>query len=253
MKKLLTWLLLAALSVSGYAAPIHVFGPITPTGAVAGTPGPAVFNATGRGFSASAATTIATASITVSGNNRVIYAFVGSGAGSPVAPSGVTWNGTAMTQQSTTQTVTANGRFSVWRLIAPAATTSTCNATFGSSQDERLIICIAFTNADQTTPNGTIAAATGTNFSISNTATTVSGDLVVDGAFFLDLSCANYVFSVGGSQTQRGKIEGTDVACEGLSNSTITASGSTQAMTWTVPTATGTLEWGTFAFALKGF
>lgn len=221
--------------------------------AVPGTPGPAVYDNSARGFSASASTTIASASLTVSGSNRVLYAFVGVGAGSPAAPTGVTWNGSAMTQVSTTQNVGSFGRFTVWRLIAPAATTSTCNATFSGSMDERLIICISFTNADQTTPNGTIAAGTGSNFTISNTATTVSGDLVVDGAFFLDQSCISYTFTIGGSQTLRSKIDGSDVACEGLAVSTITASGTTQAMTWTVPTATGSLDWGTFAFAVKGF
>lgn len=253
MRKFLVWLVFAALSLSAIAGTIVVNGPLVPAGATPGTPGPAVYDNSARGFSNSAATSIATSSFAVSGSNRVIYAWVASGAGSPVAPTGVTWNGTPMTQQSSTQTVTAFGRSSLWRLIAPAATTSTCNATFGSAQDERLIVCISFTNADQTTPNGTIASATGTNFSISNTATTVSGDLVVDGAFFLDVNCQNYTFTIGGSQTQRAKIDGTDVVCEGLTTSTITASGTTQAMTWTVPTATGTLEWGTFAFAVKGF
>lgn len=218
-----------------------------------GTPGPAVYSNSARGFSASAATTISTASFTVSGANRYILAFVFSGAGTPVAPSGVTWNGEALTQLSTTLNATAFGKFSLWAKVSPGAATGVCTATFGSAQDERGITCLSFTNTNQGTPTGTIATATGSNFSVSNTATVVSGDLVIDGAFFLDVSCNNYTWTIGGSQTQRIKIDGTDTGCEGLANSTITASSSSQAMTWTVPTATGTLEWATFAFALKGF
>src|SRR5690348_8551656 len=98
--------------------------------------------------------TLETASFAVAGSNRVLYVFVATGAGSPTAPTAVKWGGsggTSLTQIGTTLTVSAFGRFTVWRLIAPTAQTSTVHVTWSGNQDERLMIAVSVKDADQTT------------------------------------------------------------------------------------------------------
>ena len=203
-------------------------------------------------FSASAATTLETATFAVGGSNRVLYVFVATGAGTPVDPSAVKWGGsggTSLAQISTTLNVSANGKFSVWRLIAPTAQTSTVHVTWGSSQDERLIIAVSVKDADQTTPNGTVATATGTSASPSVAAASVSGDYVLSGGFWLDDAGSSRTVAVDASETSIQEIEGADVVFEGMWASEETAAGTSTTMSATI---SGSEEWGMFAFAVNG-
>ena len=196
--------------------------------------------------------TLETGSLTVSGSNRVLWVHVGSGAGTPVDPTSVKWGGsggTSLTQISTTLDVGSNEKISVWRLISPAATSSTVYVTWPSAQDERWIIAVAVQDADQTTPNGTVATATGTSNTPSVAATSTSGQLVLDFVSFLDTG--SDTLTVGAGQTQLENIAGGAFSSfEGSASSTETASGSSTTMSWTISDVSVN-GWGIFAFAIN--
>lgn len=219
--------------------------------------GPALYDNSAEGFSASAATTISTASFAVGGTNRVLYCFAGIGAGSPAAPSGVVWNTSeAMTQISTTLTVTSAGRFTLWRLINPTATTAVATATYGVAQDERLLICISVKDANQSSPNTTVVTATGGPagpMTVTATGLT-SGMLVIDGQFYLDEGAGNRTITAGGTQSSKQEIEGSDTGgYEGMGVSTETAAGTTQVMSWAFsPDSPAAGAWGSFTFGVPG-
>lgn len=216
----------------------------------------AAYDNSAKGSSAVAATTQATGSFAVAGN--YLLACVGSGASTPVDPSAVKWGGsggTSMTQKGTTLNLGSFVKWSLWELKSPTAQTSTVHVTWPSSQDEKWVLAISFAGIDQTTPTRTVATATGSGglptFTITVDATSQSGDLVVDCASFISSSADNATMAVNGSQTSRQEVEGTDLAYEGGGTSTLTASGASTTMAWTVSglSATGN-SWGTYAMAL---
>jgi hypothetical protein len=210
----------------------------------------AAFDNAERGFNAVANTTLSTAAFLVGGSNRVLYAFVASGAGTPVDPSTVKWNTTeSLSKLSITLNEGSNGKFSVWRLIAPSAVSSTVDVVWPSNQDERLVIGVSTKDAHQTAPEGTIATATGTDTAPTVNATTVSGDLVLDGVFFLDIAGFSRTLTQGGSQTLRKKIDGADIVFEGEGSSTATAASSSTTMSWTISGVV--TAWGIFAFSVN--
>jgi hypothetical protein len=200
-----------------------------------------------------AATTLETASFTVGGANRVLYIAVAVGSGSPAVPSSVKWggvSGTDATQIGTSITVNTYGNFDIWRLIAPAATTSTIYVTWSSAQDERYICAVAVQDADQTTPNGTVAQANA-NTSVLPTvnATTVSGDLVLDFAYWLCTGGHTLALVADASQTQ---LTTQTNEFESASCSSETASGTSTTMSWTISGAgVDTWGWGLFAFSVN--
>lgn len=185
-------------------------------------------------------------------SNTVLYALVGCGAGSPVDPSSVTWNGgggESLTQIGTTINVGSYEKISVWRKIAPTAATNSITASFGSSVDEVWIIGVSVKDADQTTPNGTVAQNSGTTTTPSATAATVSGDLVLSFMSWLDLSGSSRTCTA--SDTSIQEIEGgaNGMVYEGAGSSYGTASGATKAMNWTL--SGSVTRWGEFAFAIN--
>lgn len=216
----------------------------------------AIVNNSAKVFSNGNVTNLSTASFAIGGSNRVLYVAVGSGAGTPIPPVSVKWGGsggTALTQVSTTLNAGGNGRVSLWRLTAPAATSSTVYVDWGTNQDETLIIAVAVEDADQTTPNGTIATATGNATSPTVNATAVVGDLVLDFTFFLDGNGNAMTFTVGSGQTSLQEIDGADLNFEGMAASRETAAGTSVTMDWTIGGASlGNTDWGSYAFAVNG-
>lgn len=209
---------------------------------------------------AAAATTYESASFTVSGSNRVLYVFVASGAGTPVAPTSVKWGGTggvALTQLSTTITVPAAGagRHSVWRLIAPASGASTVFVTWSAGQDEAFIVIVSVKDAHQTTPEGTIAQATQANsYAPTVNATTVSGDLVIDNCFFISSNTDNKTFTVGSGQTLITKQDGNALVTggyEGISSSSETATTTSTTMSYSIGGSASNIDTSIFAFAVN--
>lgn len=197
-------------------------------------------------------TTFSSSSYTIAGANRVLYVLVGSGAGTPVAPSSVKWGGsggTSMTQIGTTIDISIYGKISVWRLIAPTATTSTIYVTWGSSQDEKWLIGVNVQDADQTTPNNTVAQATGTSTTPSVNATSTSGQLVLDFMSWMDLGNNSRTVTVGASQTSIKEVEGATLGYEGAGSSYETATGASTTMSWTISGAVDNT--GIYAFSIN--
>lgn len=215
----------------------------------------ALVNNSAKVFSTGNVSSLSITSFAVGGANRILYVFVASGAGSPTAPTDVKWGGsggTALTQIGTTLSVGSFGRTSVWRLIAPTATTDDVYVDWGANQDETFIMAVAVEDADQSTPNGTVATGTGTSANILATAAAVVGDLVLGSGFFLDLSGSGCTLAVAGGQTALQEIEGADTNYEGLATSRLTAAGTSVAMSWTISgSGASTSDWGAFALAVN--
>lgn len=198
---------------------------------------------------------LTTGSLTSGGSNRVLYAAVGSGAGTPTDPAGVKWGGsggTSMTQLGSTLNLGANSKWSLWRLINPTAQSSTVYASWGGNQDERWIIAVAVEDADQTTPNNTVATATGaTTTNPTVNATSVSGDLVLDFVAFLNGGGNSIALTAGASQTELEDISGGSFsAYEGAAASNESASSTSTTMSWTCAPPNDR-DWGIFAFAVN--
>lgn len=210
----------------------------------------AVYDNSGEGTGSG--TSAATAAFAVAGNNRVLYAFAGCGGGSPADPTGVSWGGGGGEAFTSIGTVSVPpfSRFSVWRKIGPTAATAAVTATWGTSQDETLIIAVSVKDADQTTPNQTVASGTGTTQTITTTATGLTaGQLVLDGAFLLDGTGSGRTILAQGTQSSKQEIE---MSFEAQGSSTETASGITQAMSWAISSALGgNSGWGSFSFGIN--
>lgn len=214
----------------------------------------ALINVSAKAFSAGNVTNLSTASFTIGGANRVLYVWTASGAGSPVGATAVKWGGSGgadLTQLGSTLTVGSFGRLSLWRLIAPTAQSSTVYVDWGTNQDETFIIAVSVEDADQTTPNNTVASGTGTNLTPSAAATSVSGDLVLDGFFYMDGGADQETFTEGAGQTVIETIREATTPYEGAGSSQETASGVSTTMSWTINSGSGIDTWGIFAFAVN--
>jgi hypothetical protein len=132
-----------------------------------------------------ASTTGETPSFTVSGSNRVLYAAVILSDGPPSGVTNCKWGGsggTAMTQIYDSGVVESFLELVWFRLIAPAASTTTVHCTFAASTSEYGVIAVATQDTDQTTPNGTIAGAHSNGYTPDPTVsvTSATGGLVID-------------------------------------------------------------------------
>lgn len=194
--------------------------------------------------------TLETASFTIAGSTRMLVCGVGSGAGTPVDPSAVKWGGsggTAMTKQGATVNVGANLKASLYTLLAPTATSSTVHATWGSAQDERIIVCISANGVDQSTPLGTVASASGTAATATVNATTVADDFVVDFVWYIDNGGSSPTITVGAGQTSRQEMETLPYETGGGSTEVATTTSTT--MSWVSDGSTD--DWGILAIGLK--
>lgn len=214
----------------------------------------ATYDNSAKGSGTGGATARSTNSFAIAGSNRVLYVFVGTGAVTPQIPTSVKWNTTESLTQIGTTIISTDGRFTLWRLIAPTATTGTVDVAWSGSQDEQLVIAISVKDCDQATPNNTVAQAGPTTGSTAATvnATSVSGDLVIDGCFFVDTSSSSFTLAPSGGQTSRQEIEGAATVSEGLGVSTLTATGTSTTMPWTISGIPLTDGWSMFAFATNG-
>jgi muconolactone delta-isomerase len=121
--------------------------------------------------------------------------------------------------------------------------------TWGSGQDERWIIGVSTKDTDQTTPNGTVASATGTGTGPTVAATTTSGNLVLDFMSWLDGGGSSWTVTDDVPDSLQ-EIEGATLQYEGAGASRETAAGASTTCSWTISGGGGN-NWGTFALQIN--
>ena len=143
---------------------------------------------------------------TCSGSNRLLFVGV-STAGAAGKVSGVKFNGVAMTNKW--DAVASSGNVTGWILVAPDTGEHDIEVTFSSNTTQWAgphgFCGISFTGADQSTPTGdAVTGSSGYSTSVSVTATTASGEIVVDAA-------KGYLaaITIGADQTIRYGTSGT--------------------------------------------
>lgn len=209
------------------------------------------------------ALTIETASFSPTGANKVIYALVGSGAGSPNNPAAVKYASTAgvggesLSLLDSVRTVNVNIKTSVWKLANPSASSGTLHSTYGGIDDERWIIAVAVQDAAGT--EGAISYATGSSTAPSVTPVTTTGNLVLDFLSMLNGAggAGGYTITVGAGQTSVKELETDSPATGGANNisafesagvSQETAAGASTVMSWTISASS---DWGIHAFQVN--
>lgn len=137
---------------------------------------------------------------TCSGSNRLLVVWV-SYYDSLDTPTGVTYNGVAMT--AIPSSTAANGDYKIagYYLINPATGTNNVVISFTGSMFDIGAGSVSFTDAHQTTPLGTAVTATGTSTTPSVTVSSAAGEIVLDGLVIVHSGA----LTVDGSQTQRWK------------------------------------------------
>ncbi len=221
----------------------------------------------GIGDSTAPAATLETGTLTPTGVNKVIYALVGSGAGSPSDPSPVKYastvgvGGESLTLLDSVRLVPTNNNIktSVWRLANPSAGSGTIHATYGGLDDERWIIAVAVQDAAGT--EGTITYATGAaTGSATASAASTAGELILDFLSVLRPGGGNWVLTCDASQTSVKELEGNSPGTGGTGNigqyeaagvSSEVASGASTVMSWTFSAGSG--EYGLHAFQVNPF
>lgn len=116
-------------------------------------------------------------------------------------PTGVTWNGTAMTLGAST---TAGGFISIWYLVSPAAGTFNIIATWAANTAEKTIHALTFTGVSGT-PINTSGTGTGT----STTALVTLTPTVENCMLVLATGSQNATHAPGTGQTERTDLAST--------------------------------------------
>jgi hypothetical protein len=206
---------------------------------------------------------LTSASWTVAGADRLLLGAMAAGAGSVAAHNAMKWGGsggTGLTQVGSSVNVGANGRLSAWRLTAPAAAAQTLYAEWAAAQDETMAGGTSYTGADQTTPIGTPATATGTATGSGATNMTVVvptavGDVVWAVFFVLDGNGNSPLLTPNGTPTPTGRyeIEGATLGFEAIQIQEVVATGTSTTVSCAVQPTSGSLaaDWGAIAFVVN--
>ncbi len=96
----------------------------------------------------------------------------------PANPTGVTYNGVAMTQGIGATSTDMSS--SIWYLVAPATGANDCVATFASTMDRIMMAVTDYYYVNQTTPTGGTGSDTGSGTSCTFNLTTITEDLCID-------------------------------------------------------------------------
>lgn len=216
----------------------------------------AAWSSGARGFSAANVSSLATAAFTVSGANTYLRVLVYSGASTPDNVTSVVWDAAgvneALSQDESYVTFNTNFRASVWELVAPTAGTSkTVTVTWGSAQDETMIIADAYTGIDQTTPTRTLPTpAQGTGNTPSLSVTSVAGDIVV-GSLANSKNPGDLTTIASSLVTIREKVEGADIGgYEACAQGDVVATGTSTSVGFTQSTTSGSGTYVLFGVAL---
>lgn len=181
---------------------------------------------TENGVAGNSSASSATFSITPSGAYRVLYVMV-TEYGISADPTSVKFNGVDLTKLVSGQYFNAGGNASLWRLIAPDATTANVVVTFAGSVGEYSVAAVVYSGVDQATPNRTISA----DFTLQGAGHTVN-PVSVSGDTVLGFCSWDATGTLTGTPTnnrsthQSSGFDGTDAA-------DTTATGTTTAITFT--------------------
>jgi hypothetical protein len=165
-------------------------------------------------------------------------------------PTGITWNGAALTNVKQSNTTSSNMYVSIWRLANPDAGAHSLVAT--SAVGDLCHIGYLFADAvdvSGTPEDGSGATATGDSTSVSTNISTTQNDtlmisaLVVNGIF-----ASNYV--AGGSAT-RFMHSNTNGQCEGGASYKILTASGTNAASWSWTSSLGTQVYAHCVVAAK--
>ena len=204
-----------------------------------------VFDAAGPANQFTNATSL-TFSHTCSGSDRIL--FVGAMLDGSSPPTGVTYNGVAMTLVDSVSFSWGAKNQSLWRLIAPA--TGANNVVISRASASNIFgTSLSLTNVDSTTPLGT--SVTGAENDGSTPATvnvsSATGELVIDTVGWANGSGA--ALTAGAGQTKR--VEALDAGGSGSSSAMSEEAGaSTVTMSWT--RSAEARPWGLVGVSVKG-
>lgn len=186
----------------------------------------AVTNATGDG----------SGNHTASGVDRVVYlAYMIDAA----TITGATYGGSAMVEVTRLDNLDADRIVVVFRLINPPTGSQAFSVTGGQSWGEVTVISV--TGAHQTTPEGTIASATGNSTGPTVNAVSAADELVLD---FMQ-SFSTPTATAGGGQTERNNVVVNGVQRIGISHE---AGAASVTMSWTLSAAN---DWEIHAIPVK--
>ena len=196
--------------------------------------------------SGSGVTTV-TQAHTCSGDSRglVVGVQVYDAGNSPTAPSGITYDGVAMTRQTTVLIGSAYAN-SLWTLVDPSSGSDDVVVTFADTRHEDIVVSItSYNDLDTSSQFGTVISASGTSTAPTVNVASTAGDLVVDMLLWNRGGGASA--TVGTSQTQR--VNYTSEANAAGAASTERATGTSTTMNWTLGSSA---VWAIIGIAIKG-
>ena len=200
-------------------------------------------------FDATSTTTGNTASSTThshtcsTADNRLIVVSVSArdAGGSPAAPSGVTYDGDALTKSGDVSSGNVNA--SIWYRVAPSTGSNNVVVTFGDSRHEGIgVTATSFTGVYQSAPAGSATTATGDSTAPTVNIASFAGDIVVD-ALAVNVAGA---LTPGTDQTERSDAALPNGGRYGASTESATTTSTT--MSWT----SGDGVWAVLGIAVKG-
>jgi hypothetical protein len=154
----------------------------------------------------------------------------------------VTYGGVALTALGTAQA--SDFRTRIYSLIAPASGTANVVVTFSARPSKGAIVTVStYSGVNQTTPLGTLAAASGDSATPSVAVTSVSGDLVHD---VLTTETGSGTITAGAGQTLNGTAPA-DVEIVRNRSSRETATGTTTTMSYSMTAK----KWSISGVAIK--
>lgn len=136
-----------------------------------------------------------------SGADRLLVVRIGVRAASANAPTGVTFNGDALTQKQALSDTANAEQVSWWFMVAPDV--ATANVVITLAGGGKIVAAASdYTGVDQTTPTGTAVTASGSSGTLAPTvdASSASGELVLDVGGNPNSAA---IATVGAGQTER--------------------------------------------------
>ena len=228
--------LLKRLSSAICASVVFLVGALCPTL----SHGQVTHLSTTTGVSATNAA-ITVAHTTSAASNRLMLVGISHTKDDPTINS-VTYGGVALTALGTAQT--SDFRTRIYRLTAPASGTANVVVTFSARPLKGAIATVStYSGVNQTTPLGTLAAASGDSTTPSVAVTSVSGDLVHD---VLATETGSGTITAGAGQTQNGTAPA-DVGIVRNRSSRETATAATTTMSYSMTAK----KWSISGVAIK--